>query len=467
MAFYLLQKEFLLRGYKKLPFGLTHPNLVNTDFFDKEQYAAILNCDGNTNIDLNSVSAKQKDILEKLLKMGIINECKQGEELQPIQKYVLYPATYKSSVQWSITGRCNLLCKHCFLSAPDYKGDDTSIEDCIRVLDELCECGIHAVSITGGEPLVHKDLDLLLEEINKHDLILESIYTNCLLVNEKLLDKLESMDLKPVFNISFDGVGCHDWLRGIEGMEQKTIDAIKLLKKRGYTVAAAMSLHKNNISSLRETAKLLGELGCDHLKVNGMSYQGNWLEQEDCYISDTDMFDRLLEYIPQYFEDGMPLSMQIGILLDVDKDRKRMFIPAARGTDNERAASMPVCGVIKKALYIAANGKVLPCMTFSGHSLEKNFDSIFDRPLKEIINDSYYSECANATCAQCIENNERCADCQYKWACIAGCRACACDNGKTDYYGIDENTCAFFKGGYFEKVADIVEEKSKELLFNQ
>ena len=450
-----------------MPFGLTYPNLVDTDFFDREQYAVILNCDGNTDIDLNTVSAKQKEILDKLLKMGIVRECEQGEELQPIQKYVLYPAAYRSRVQWSITGRCNLLCKHCFLSAPDYKGDDTSIEDCIRVLDELCECGIHAVSITGGEPLVQKELGRLLEEIKKHDLFLEAIYTNCLLVNDRLLDKLENLGMKPAFNVSFDGVECHDWLRGMEGMEQRTIEAIKLLKKRGYNVGAAMSLHKNNISSLRETARLLGELGCDHLKVNGMTYQGNWLEQKDYYISLTELFDRLLEYIPQYFDDGMPLPMQFGILLEADKNRKTLYIPAAKGTDNESSAKLPACGVIKKSLYIGANGKVLPCMSFSGHPLGENFDSIFDKPLKEILNDSYYSACANVTCGQCVEHNDRCADCLYKWACTTGCRACACDNGKTDYYGIDEGACTFFKGGYFEKVADIIEAKKRELFSDQ
>lgn len=464
MASYILNRNYRLRGFKELPFGIMHPNRTDTDFFDKEQYSVILDCDGNTDIDLSLITDKQKEVLETLLKLGFIRECEKGEKLQPEQEYVLYPSTNKSRVQWSITGRCNMRCRHCFLSAPDYTGDDAPLIDCIRVLDQLQECGISAVGITGGEPLVHKDLYRIVEEISKRGMILESIYTNCLLVNDELLDKLESLHQRPAFNISFDGVGCHDWLRGIDGMEQITIDAIKLLKKRDYFVGAAMSLHRNNVSSIRETVKLLGELGCDHLKASGMIYTGNWLNEKDCYITDAELYDCLLEYIPQYFEDGMPVSMQIGLLLEYDKLSGTARIPAVHGTGDESTANKPACGVVKRSLYIGADGKVLPCMSFAGNPIDIDFDSVYDKPLYEIINDSHYATLANATCAQCVEHNKECMECKYKWLCRAGCRAGACDNNKTDYYGIDENACAFFKGGYFEKVQKIIEETEGKLL---
>lgn len=462
MSYYIIQDNFLLRGYKSLPFGLVHPNQISIDFFNKEQYSLILDCDGNTDIDENILSPVQKELFNNLIKLGFIRECNKNEKLKPIQEYVLYPSSYKGLVQWSITGRCNYLCKHCFLSAPDYKGEDVSLEKCIHVLDQLVECGIYSIGITGGEPLVHKDFYLLLEEISKRNINLESIYTNCALVNEKLLDELERNGLKPGFNISFDGVGHHDWLRGIPGAESNTIEVIKLLKKRGFYVGTAMSVHKKNLSSIRDTIKLLGSLDVDHLKLNGMTYLGNWLKQKDCYLPEEELYDYLIKYIPRYFEDKTPLSVQLGIVFEYDVKTKKITIPALHGREDIDASDKPTCGVIKKGMYIGANGKVLPCMTFSGHAIEKDFDSIYDKPLKDIINNSYYTSFSNATCGECIMHNETCRECEYKWMCRAGCRAAACDNNKTDYYGIDENSCLFFKGGYYDRTTKILDEMEKK-----
>ena len=41
--------------------------------------------------------------------------------------------------------------------------------------------------------------------------------------------------------------------------------------------------------------------------------------------------------------------------------------------------------------------------------------------------------------------------------CGAGCRACACAGGKTDFLGVDEETCDFFLHGWYEKAAELRE----------
>lgn len=44
-----------------------------------------------------------------------------------------------------------------------------------------------------------------------------TVMSNGLLMNERVLDEFEKRGIKPEFNMSFDGIGCHDWLRGIPG----------------------------------------------------------------------------------------------------------------------------------------------------------------------------------------------------------------------------------------------------------
>ena len=80
-------------------------------------------------------------------------------------------------------------------------------------------CGIRMISLTGGEPLVNPHFYDNLDEIRKRNIVLSTIYTNGKLVDDKLLDELESRGMHLAFHISFDGVGWHDWLRGEEGAE--------------------------------------------------------------------------------------------------------------------------------------------------------------------------------------------------------------------------------------------------------
>ena len=192
MAYYTLSEGCLLRGYKKLPYGIALPRpACNTFFFDKEEYELVLDCNGETDIIEEKLSVKQKRIFKELLEKDVIHECEKGKKLNPEQEYAFYPVTFKRSALWSITGRCNYRCKHCFLSSPSYKGEDLSLEKCNYILDQLCECGVRNVSLTGGEPLVYKDFFGLLKLISNHNINISVIYTNGALVNERLLEQLE------------------------------------------------------------------------------------------------------------------------------------------------------------------------------------------------------------------------------------------------------------------------------------
>jgi len=108
-------------------------------------------------------------------------------------------------------------------------------------------------------------------------------------------------------------------------------------------------------------------------------------------------------------------------------------------------------------MYISPTGMVLPCMPMGGTPVERLFDNIFDMSLSEILTDSYFRKMSGLKMGECIDHNERCRDCKYQLVCGAGCRACACAGGKTDFLGVDEETCDFFLHGWYEKAAELRE----------
>ena len=123
---YVLNKGYELCGWEGVPFGLRLPS-QRVSFFDKEEYRIVYACDGYHDIDADALTAKQKHIFDKLKKEAI-RPAKDGETITEDQMYRKYFGTYKDHVQWSITGRCNYKCRHCFMSAPHYHGEDFTKE---------------------------------------------------------------------------------------------------------------------------------------------------------------------------------------------------------------------------------------------------------------------------------------------------------------------------------------------------
>ena len=80
--------------------------------------------------------------------------------------------------------RCNLSCTYC--SEYDDFSDPVPIEELRRRVDKLAELGTTLIVISGGEPLLHPDLDDLILRIRSHGMIAGLITNGYLLVPERI-----------------------------------------------------------------------------------------------------------------------------------------------------------------------------------------------------------------------------------------------------------------------------------------
>jgi hopanoid biosynthesis associated radical SAM protein HpnH len=129
--------------------------------------------------------------------------------------------------------RCNLACPGCGkIDYPDaILNQRLSYDQCMEAIDE---CGAPAVSIAGGEPLLHRDMPRIVEGyIAKKKFVI--LCTNALLLKKKINDYKPS----PFFtwSIHLDGdKGMHDHAVDQDGTYEVAIEAIELAKAKGFRV---------------------------------------------------------------------------------------------------------------------------------------------------------------------------------------------------------------------------------------
>ncbi len=91
------------------------------------------------------------------------------------------------SLCWNITGKCNEDCKFCYRR----KCMDNTLEENIKIFDNLSKNPIKKISFCGGEPLLYTDLFALVKYIrNKFPNIKLSITTNGKCIDDSILEQI-------------------------------------------------------------------------------------------------------------------------------------------------------------------------------------------------------------------------------------------------------------------------------------
>ena len=434
-----------------MPYALRHQSTVK--HLSRDQFHALLLCDGQRDMDAAEISDEMKQALDAFEKEGIIEYHNDHCELQPDQYYKHYDNRYFNDVIWSITGKCNCRCRHCYLDAPKAAFGEISLEEAYSIIDQMAECGIYKVEITGGEPFVRKDFWEIADRLCQRNIDIEQIYTNGCLLTEAVLDLFAERNLKPDFCLSFDGLGWHDWMRGVKGAEKAALEAMKLCTDRGFHVTVEMCVHKANMKTLRDTILKLAEIGVSGIKVSDVMNTSLWLKHSEGYETTIqEYYDAMLEYIPHFFEDGMPVNLCLGGVVRLRKGSTEYYPVAEFDEGTEQCLQRHICGAARSGCYIGPDGRVLPCMPIASVKEKDLFPKVQELGLKQAIKDSYYIQYVNMRVKDLLEVCQTCRECPYHLKCGGGCRAEAVAEGEKNLMGPDPYRCLMWKGGYLEKL---------------
>jgi len=177
-----------------------------------------------------------------------------------------------NTIYFYLTGGCNLRCRHCWIE-PKYQERGRSFPaldlDLFRsIIEQAKPLGLSSVKLTGGEPLLHPQIKEILELIRAQDLSL-SIETNGLLCTPELVLKIANCK-NPFVAVSLDGAEAktHEWVRGVDGCFEDTLNGIRNLVKAGLRPQIIMTIMGRNKDQMEAVVRLAESLGVGSAKFN-------------------------------------------------------------------------------------------------------------------------------------------------------------------------------------------------------
>ncbi|MEY8264545.1 MAG: pyrroloquinoline quinone biosynthesis protein PqqE, partial [Bermanella sp.] len=174
-----------------------------------------------------------------------------------------------------LTYDCPLHCPYC--SNPTVLGDkkdELSTEQWLKVLTEARAMGAVQLGFSGGEPLLRKDLEIMV----KHGREL-GFYTNLITsgigLTEKRIAKLKKAGLDHI-QISFQGADpeVNDAIAGRGNAYQQKFKMAQAVKAQGYPMVLNFVISKQNINQMADILRLSCELEADYVELATAQYYG-------------------------------------------------------------------------------------------------------------------------------------------------------------------------------------------------
>ena len=280
-------------------------------------------------------------------------------------------------IQWKITNKCNLKCKHCYLGKLD--GFELPFEKANEIADTIINSNVMEVTISGGECLTYKGI----EEIIKKFLIngiKVNVFTNAVLL-KNVLDRIDSGILNTnslLFYVSVDGLkSSHEQIRGKNTFD-KTIENIKYAIEKGYPVVTNTVINKINYCDIMDMIVLLKQMGVKDVQLSNLIIQGSADNSMKISLSEqmalkekiNDLYKEHPEFGYIYYSE-VPDSDGVRKVYSLSNGKKNFI-----GNDNWKCTA----GVAR--VTIDSNGKVYCCPfikdSYLGNLNKENLSEVWD-----------------------------------------------------------------------------------------
>ena len=314
----------------------------------------------------------------------------------------------------AVTYKCNLKCKHCFAGSPELDNEatvaDMTTEQWKDLIHQLADMSVHEIYFGGGEPFIRRDMMEIITEARRTGLG-TTLTTNGTVIKEESIKQLADLGVECV-EVSIDGTQeIHDFLRGVPGAYQKSLQTIEWLDKYNIYVIASVTFSKENIPVSGQIIREVTDAGVKEILFMRFVPCGIGRKyKERLYITEQEYRDAVVELLKKYEPEMKPEEMN-------KLNESNHFFKKSQAAYDGYFYPHAGCIAGRTYCFIRPNGDITPCnpLSFPEHIA----GNVTRQQFADIWNNSPVLQKIRA-----IEHKDLpdCYTCSKAEMCAGGCR---------------------------------------------
>lgn len=397
--------EDIVQKLSKVFVGVSPLDLRNdsVEFYTELVKGGFLDCGESAEMCMENVAAIRREDCACVSEISGRDTClemiKRGDHIR--------------SVHVEIANVCNERCVHCYIP----HGDKTKTIDStlfLRIIDEARLLNALNITISGGEPLLHKDFILFLRRCRELDLSV-NVLSNLVLLSDQIV---QEMCANPLLSVqtslySIDS-SVHDSITKVPGSFDKTSKAIERLVAAGVPVQISCPIMKQNKDTYHEVIKW----GREHNVATVTDY----VIFASYDHKNKNLANRLT--LPEISEA-------------FDKQASPAYVQSLREAAAEKCLQCgqdPICSIWRYYLCVSATGTVFPCVGWQDRVVgDLNTTSL--REVWKTAKDALYLKHIKRA------DFPKCVNCKDRGFCTVCMMANANENSDGDIFRINDFKC--------------------------
>lgn len=324
------------------------------EFYNYFVERGFLSC-GNTYDECDNKCIIDEKIPNDSSTSVVVSEC---------SKNIFNENAFLRSLHIEVTNECNERCVHCYIPH-EYKNQMINSDLFFRLIEEAREMNMINITLTGGEPLMHKDIIHFLKKCRELDLSVNVLSNLTLLTDEIAIEMKKNPLLSVQVSIYSMNPSIHDSITKVKGSFERTKAALLKLKKLNIPLQISCPVMKQNLDSFNDVI-IFG-------KENDISVAVNYVIFGSYDHKSRNLENRLsLDEVELAFDKRSSDDDYMCALCDLAKEKFLL-------TKND-----PICTICQYYICVSANGYAFPCAGWQ----DKIIGNLNTLSLKEICENS-------------------------------------------------------------------------------
>lgn len=319
-------------------------------------------------------------------------------------------------ISLELTNRCYQKCIHCSSEAGVPFGNEFTFKEIKNIIDQAIKLGLESVILTGGEPLLRKDIEKVIKYLRKNKIFIKIISSGFFInkgrptsISNKFLDFFRK-NLSKNDIIAFSILGnkkIHEKINRTKGSFDIVSDSIRKTKEAGIKVGVQTTITTFNQKQLDEIKEFLIERKINNWHLLRLVVQGRCEKNPELELNEKE-FKILQKKLIKISKEKLPFKLTISHNLD------------RRYWEN---SSYPIqeCSIGKYRLFFRSNGEITYCCAIIS---KPNFGNVREKSLEYFwYNHPFIVNTRNFLEGKKNSIKGKCHTCDISAQCRGGCIA--------------------------------------------